>query len=174
MTERNDLDKIPQDDETQIVTVRIPKTLLKAYDDIRSEPSRAEGIRVLVEKFVAASGGKVVAKTVNYDSLKLERIRLMKFEDTLSKILNDIEVDRGLTAFRTMKNFAIKLGTDRSLCINIDEVLKKLKSYEPTKNDRFNASDLESFVEYVEAVLARRKIEAAISKLRRDESKSAS
>ena len=159
------------DAENQMVTIRVPKVLLKAFDEkvVPTGSTRAETWRKIMEEKVNASGGKVQG-TVNYDRLKEQRLKWKRIGDSLEKILRDENTSdryRGWTpVYEVMLSFAKTLGTDDCLVLNINDVLKKLKHYTIKPDESFNDTMLESFVEYVEAILRRRQIEVEIRAFR--------
>jgi hypothetical protein len=165
------LSKEENDAENQLVTIRVPKVLLKAFDDkvVPTGSTRAETWRKIMEDKVNAAGGKVQG-TVNYERLKEQRLKWKRIGDTLYKILRDETTPdryRGLTpVYEVMLSFAKTLGTDERLVLNINDVLEKLKRYEIKPNESFNDAMLESFIEYIEALLRRRQIEVEIRAFR--------
>ena len=161
------MSKEENDAENQLVTIRVPKVLLKAFDDkvVPTGSTRAETWRKIMEEKVNASGGKVQG-TVNYERLKEQRLKWKRIGDSLLKILRDETTpDRynGLKpVFDVMLSFAKTLGTDDCLVLNINDVLEKLKRYKIQPNESFNDTMLETFIEYTEAILKRRQIEVQI------------
>jgi hypothetical protein len=165
------LSKEENDAENQLVTIRVPKVLLKAFDEkvVPTGSTRAETWRKIIEEKVNASGGKVQG-TVNYERLKEQRLKWKRIGDSLYKILRDettVDRYRGLTpVYEVMLSFAKTLGTDDCLVLNIKDVLEKLKRYAIKPNESFNDTMLETFIEYVEALLKRRQIEVEIRAFR--------
>ena len=165
------MSKEENDAENQLVTIRVPKVLLKAFDEkvVPTGSTRAETWRKIMEEKVNASGGKVQG-AVNYERLKEQRLKWKRIGDNLYKILSDEKTaDRYKflkPVYEVMLTFAKTLGTDDCLVLNINDVLEKLKRYEIKPNESFNDSMLESFIEYVEALLRRRQIEVEIRAFR--------
>jgi hypothetical protein len=165
------LSKEENDAENQLVTIRVPKVLLKAFDEkvVPTGSTRAETWRKIMEEKVNASGGKVQG-TVNYERLKEQRLKWKRIGDSLYKILSDentVDRYRGVTpVYEVLLSFAKTLGTDDCLVLNINDVLEKLKRYAIKPNESFNDAMLESFIEYVEALLRRRQIEVEIRAFR--------
>lgn len=155
-------------DENQLVTIRVPKVLLKAIDEklVQAGSNRAETVREILEVKVHEAGVKVQSP-VNFDNLKEQRYKLLKKEEDLCKLLCDVQI-RGKyggvrrPAYEILVEFAVTLGTNRELTLNINEVLEKLMCYETTPDDGFNDSLLESFVEFIEIVVKRQQVEAEI------------
>ena len=106
--------------------------------------------------------GVSLTTSFNYEAKKAERVKWKKLEETLSKLLQNEMLPNHRTAFEEMFDFAVYLGTDRTLEKNIEKVLEKLKAYDCKDSDFFNSSTLETFIEYLDAVLARRKIEVEL------------
>jgi hypothetical protein len=135
------------DSENQLVTIRVPKVLLKAFDEtvVPTGSTRAETWRKIMEEKVNASGGKLHG-TVNYERLKEQRLKWKRIGDSLNKILKDENTTdryRGvIPVYDVMLSFAKTLGTDACLVLNIKDVLEKLKRYEIKPNESFNDSML--------------------------------
>jgi len=127
-----------------------------------------------LQNFILAENNQDEGKNPDPDKidseepLRMERLKILKLEDALFKTLS-IPCGRK-TAFEALVDFAVRnFHTDRQLCVNIDKALEELKCYVPRADDPFSPSSLESFIEFLDYVLRRRKIEAQLTRLRRKE-----
>jgi hypothetical protein len=104
-----------------------------------------------------------------------ERLAIKQRELKLLKLLeNEVIVNRyrlKKPAFEVMQSFAVALGSDETFSKDIEAVLKKLHSYDCTEKDVFSSSTLETFIEYIEVCIERRKIEDEIRLYRRQVTK---
>jgi hypothetical protein len=107
---------------------------------------------------LASLNGVEVKPIVDFEGLKAKRLQLKKVEDHLWKRLQ-VKLPNRRTAYETLCDFA---GTDQRLKKRLLNVYDKMKTYTCNDSDPFNATDVENFVEYIEAVLERREIEAQL------------
>lgn len=107
---------------------------------------------------LASLNGAEVKPTVDFKGLKARRLQLKKTEDHLWKQLQ-VNLPNRRTAYETLCDFA---GTNQRLQKDVEKAYDKMKVYECNDSDPFNATDVENFVEYIEAVLERREIEAQL------------
>lgn len=126
--------------------------------------------QIIKETNLRNEGKSSEVPTTNYEGLIDERIKLKKREVTLLKLMQR-EVEKGHPVYDSLLNVAERLGTDPYLVKNIDEVLGEIKQYDLTESDNFNRSDLETFIEYIETIIQRRRVEATITEFRRVQSK---
>jgi hypothetical protein len=145
-------------EKNQLVTFRVPLPLLEAFDNKHSGVDRAESLRQLMTVDVKQPGATV---TFNYEARKAERIRLKKEESTLAKLLRTEECPDGYRRKDAYEflilDFGVQCGAGPCLEKNLDKVLEQLKI-----TDCFTNSTRESAIDYVEAVLARRRVEAEL------------
>lgn len=159
------------------MTFYCPPSLKKAFDEFCRVMGvkKSERLRKHMEDDVASVKGSF-QREFDLEAKKAERVKWKKIEFTLAKLLQDEVCDKSRkTAYETMIYFAVALGTDAALEKNIEDVLKQLHLYEchnGPNGDAFTSSTLETFIEYVEAVLKRRAIENEIKLHRRQKLKS--
>jgi len=161
------------EDGLQLVNFRVPKRLLKLYDAKCVPPgkNRAEVWRELLEKEIANASGSLDSSTL-MEKLKDQRIKEMKREASLKSILEGkiIGPTGKQTVFIRLIELAVQLGSDSNLEKDFDLVVDKLKTYQCKPNDQFTENDLETFVEYCEAVQKRRQYTNQIKDLRSQQS----
>lgn len=139
------------DIETTTITFRCPKTLVKNFDQ-KFPINRTTSLIHLME----AAIDDPTAIKFPYEENKTERIRLLKVESTLMKVMQSIMVATGRNALMAFTDFATKCGSDRYLEKNLDLVIAKLQTTE-----FLNSSITETAIEYLEAIQQRREIEVA-------------
>jgi hypothetical protein len=125
-------------------------------------------IRKIMEDDIKVNMGEVLPD-FDFEDKKSERNRLKETEAKLFKMLESENLPNRKNAYDTMKAFAMFLGTDDKLVKNIDEVLVQIINYEIKDSDPFTASVRETFVQYLEAAVERRAIEAELEAHRRQE-----
>ena len=150
---------------TQVVTFRIPKVSLADFDKKRGIGDRAEKIRVLITDFCKSPG---TPTQFNGDAKRVHRLRLLKLENTLSSLLENTilpdNYNHRTNAYEEMFKFAIAHGSDHYLEKNLDKVLDALKGKEGASC--FGGRTVETMIEYIETVLARRKVDAELRTIR--------
>lgn len=139
------------DSETTTITFRCSKILVKNFDQ-RFPVNRTAAIIRLMEAAIEDP----TAPKFPYEENKTERIRLLKVESALTKVLQSIMVGNQRTALMAFTDFAAKFGSDRYLEKNLDLVIAKLQTTE-----FLNSSITETCIEYLETIQQRREIEAA-------------
>jgi hypothetical protein len=130
----------------------------------QNDKSTSEQLVALITEFNAKYANAPV--TVNLTDLKDDRVKWLKTEQKLAKLLEDTICEGNRSAYEVMLSLAIDLGSDEFLEKGVEDVLAKLPTLKPSKDDLFTHSMLETFIEYIEAVLKRREIEAEIRKHR--------
>jgi hypothetical protein len=126
----------------------------------------SEFLRKYIDEVIIKYRGGELKEEFDLETKKAERIKWKRTELNLVKLLEDELIGRQ-TAYEVMVRFALGFGADLGLEKNLDKVLVKLQGYDLNGEEPFSGSTFETFIEYVEAVLARRKIEAELKQHRR-------
>jgi hypothetical protein len=120
-----------------------------------------------IDKFIKKSNaefeGKDYKPEVSLDSLKERRLKLMKQEANYFKLLTS-ETIENRTAYEVLCDFA---RIDTTMEVDIAKAYERCINHKWSRDDRFTSGQLETFIEYVEAVIERRDIEAKIREHRR-------
>jgi hypothetical protein len=117
---------------------------------------------------IADLGGANIKPRFDFQSAKEQRLKLKKTEFQLIKLLN-CRLSNGQHCYEILCNFA---GTNRALTIEPEKALAKIAAHKCSGQEPFTSSDVENFVEYLEVVLQRRKIEKELRDYRRQKFKS--
>ncbi len=155
-------------DKAVLVNFRLPESVLKAFDLKHSgDGKRAEALRFLINQDLKEPG---VPTDFNGEAKRAERLKLLNFEDKLWTVLTNEEVIDGFhkrySASDALHDFGRKNGMDEHWEKGIDKVLEMLIVGEAP----FRGRPLETMIEYVETILARRKLDAEIKKMRNKQS----
>lgn len=117
---------------------------------------------------LAGLNGEEIKPKFDYVSKKEKRLKLKKTEFRLQKLLN-FYLPNHRHCFEVLCNFA---GTDRGFTEQPEKALQKAIAHRYDGSEPFGPSDLENFIEYLEIVLQRRKLEEELIKYRRQNNKS--
>ena len=149
-----------ESEKSRVVTFRCPSSLLKEFDGTQIG-DRAERLRQLMAMSIKQPGAPA---QLNGDAKRARRLRLLKLEDTLSSLLENTilpdNYNNRTNAYEEMFKFAIAHGSDHYLEKNLGKFLDALKGKEGISC--FGGRTVETVIEYVEAVLARRKVEVEL------------
>ena len=130
--------------------------------------SQSKRVRKLLTEDCDAIEGHKVVPVYDFDEAKDLRLKWKFTEDKMKKLL-DAESIGKRSAYEVMGEFAHRLGPDVDFEKDIEAVKRKLIEYPFTGRELFSDSTLETFIEYVEAVIERRKVEAEIKLHRRQQ-----
>lgn len=164
------------ENETQLVTLLVPKSLLGRFDAsfVNNKPTtRADVIRGLMERELFQVEPDFKPDTTNPDyitnrrnELRNERNNLMKEQERIIQRLDNRPVKySNIFMMQVISNLFSHLGYNEE---DDDRValLKKLRVYEIGPNDRFSISDLEDAIELVECWVRRQEIDKELHELR--------
>lgn len=112
------------------------------------------------QRLASLNGGEVKQR-FDFERKKEERLKLKKTELQLIKLLSHRV--NGVQVYEIMCDFA---GIDRGLTDELEKVLAKAIKYKCDGSKDFSATDWENFIEYIEVVLQRRKVEEELQKYR--------
>jgi hypothetical protein len=114
-------------------------------------------------KRISGLGEAEIQQVVSMESLKERRLQLKKIELRLFKLLAPDPKDTRAPLGILCNFFRI----NHELTKNFEDTFNKVLSYDYTGKEPFGASQLENFIEYMEAVRERRGIESKLRELRR-------
>lgn len=165
------------ENETQLVTLLVPKSLLGRFDAafVNNKPTtRADVIRGLMEEklFQAEPDFKPDKTDPDYisnrrDELRNERNGLIKEHERLLQRLDSKKVNgSNLSKLAVVSQLFYRLGY-KDETEDLPALLKKLQVYEISENDRFNISDLEEAIEMIEGDVRREEIDKELMELRK-------
>jgi hypothetical protein len=147
------------------MTVYVPTQLKIAHQQLCNQlgiRSQSERIRILMESDLAQASCNILEIKFDMESAQNLRNKYKSAEERQIKILQTEILSNRRSAYDEMVGFAMSFGTDAQLVKNIEEVTEKLKHYDCTGAEPFTDSCLMTFILYVEAVVARRKVDAEI------------
>ncbi len=159
---------VDKEDKIPAMTTYVPNSLKLRHQKVCKALGVSQSVRVrklLEDDCVAFEGGKI-QKDFDFEEAKALRWQWRKQEIMRRESLQKELHARGKTSYDIMMLFAVSLGTDNNLEKDAVLVLNKLKRYDLVGNESFNNSTLETFIEYFEAVIKRREIEAKIKEER--------
>jgi hypothetical protein len=125
----------------QMVTIRVPKPLLTAYDKTCLVGGRAEGVRTMMQEKVEKSGNQVQA-TVSLPDLQSKADRCRREVERLRKVM---ATNNTLEAVGTVALRFHPLEPE-----NIPLIIRELRNYAIKLEDGFDRGDVEDFIEYLE------------------------
>lgn len=165
------------ENETQLVTLLVPKSLLKRFDAsfVNNKPTtRADVIRNMMEEKLFQIEPDFKPDTTNpdyitnrRDELRNERNGLIKEHERLLQRLDSKKVNgSNLSKLAVITQLFYRLGYNEETG-DLPALLKKLQVYEISENDRFNISDLEEAIEVIECDVRKDEIDKELMELRR-------
>jgi predicted DNA-binding protein len=153
------------------MTCYIPKALKERHQQLCKAigiRSQSERIRKLMEKDLEDYEGKHLEVNFDFEAAKDLRLKWKRTEDQMKKILDNESCAKGKSAYEYLCLF---FNLDRNLEKDIDKVLARLHQFECSGQEPFNGSTVETFIEYLEAVVERRQIEVELKFHRRQSNK---
>lgn len=167
----SDNEKAKEPEKTsQIVTFRVPKSDLEKFDKTY-QGDRAERLRQMIQNAIKQPGAPT---QFNGDAKRNERLRLLKAENSLHDLLQDTrcyEKNPEPNGYSDLIRIAKENGSDEGFTKNVDKLLEALNGEEAA--ECFGERLIETMIEYVEAVLARRKVDVEMRASRQDRLKGA-
>lgn len=165
------------ENETQLVTLLVPKSLLKRFDAafVDNKPTtRADVIRnMMEEKLLQVEPDFKPDKTDpcyianRRNELRIERNSLIKEQERLLQRLDSKKVNgSSLSKLDIISQLFYTLGYHDETG-DLPALLKKLQVYEINGNDRFNISDLEEGIEMIECGVRKDEIDKELMELRK-------
>ncbi len=165
------------ENETQLVTLLVPKSLLGRFDTtfVDNKPTtRADVIRGLMEEKLFQAEPDFKPDTTNPDyitsrrnELRNERNGLIKEHERLMQRLDSKKVHgSSLSKLDIIVQLFYRLGYHDEIG-DLPALLKKLQVYEISENDRFNISDLEEAIEMIEGDVRKDEIDEELMELRK-------
>lgn len=152
------------DEKTPAMTTYMPNSLKVRHQKVCLflGVSQSRRVRTLLEADCVAFDGGVVKTDFDFDGAQALRKKYKSSEDQNFKLLQTEILPNRKTAYETLVGFAKTFGTDDPLVLKIDDVLEQLKLHNYLGSEPFSDSSLMTFIFYVEAVVARRKVDSEI------------
>ena len=146
------------EDDTQLITVRVPKELLQAFDKTTPDKERTKTVRELMEQRVLQfSNGQPLA--VNYEKLKSEADGYRRDMERLRKVLND-------------RKYAVERVAVREIPLtveNIPSIIEYIREYVRKgikAQDGFSTYNVEDYISFLEAMKNHDDVQGELDKCR--------
>lgn len=146
------------DDEIVLVNFRVAKKDREQFDQLFVEGSDRTRADILREMFVnrIANADCEESRERKIERLKKQHTELMTQQNKLIGLLTQSK------QYDSLCSVASSFGLDPDFRENIQDVLNKFKAYKIQLSDSFNFYGKELFIELLEAVIDRRKVEAEL------------
>jgi hypothetical protein len=163
--ENEDYKQKGTDDEngTQMITLRVPKKLLKAFDERTPDGKRTEKFLSLMEKDLTDNGNGDAIAEAKYAKASQAAEDNRRTIDRLTKALNGRKANIESIVFRTMPDSEE----------NLQKALDILFDYKPKETDGFSQHHKEDYIKILEARIANAKIQPSLNKYRAQKKKAA-
>jgi len=149
---------LSSEDDTKLITVRVPKVLLQAFDKTTSDKERTKTVREMMEQRVGQfSNGQPIA--MNYEKLKSQTDDCRREMERMRKVLNDRKVAVERVALRE-----IPLSVE-----NIPSIIEYIRKYVRSgikSTDGFSKYNVEDYISFLEAMKRHDEVQGELDKCR--------
>ena len=153
-----------EDNETQVITLRVPKKLVKALDEIVPKGKRNEEFVSMAEQRLEKGGNSEAIKDDRFERLCVEADGYRREIDKLRKVLGH----------KMHLIDAIALSLMPLTPENIPRIIKYISSYSKTSlkpSDGFSAFNVLDYIRFLEEMLKHSLVQTEIDKFRAEQSK---
>jgi hypothetical protein len=146
------------EDDTQLITVRVPKELLQAFDKTTPDKERTKTVRDMMEqRVVQFSGGQPLA--MNLEKLKAQTDDSRREMERLRKVLND---RKGAVERVALREIPLTIENIPAIIQYIREYVRKgIKA-----QDGFSTYNVEDYISFLEAMKNHDEVQRDLDKCR--------